>query len=110
MSEKPATILAIGIVLAIAINPANATFVDGNKLFKICVVDPIVTGCIGYITGVVDRATEGFPSCPPDGTTIRQITESVAVVYLKEHPIERSMPAAMLVQRAIIGAWHCNVP
>jgi hypothetical protein len=42
-------------------------------------------------------------SCPPAGTTIRQITD-VAVIYLKDHVIERTMPAAMLVQKAIIGA------
>ena len=90
------------------------SFLDGNKLLTLCEGDQAVpTDCIIYIEGVADEwrfvnyLTE--PDKPVCAACARgnQIRDAV-VNYLKAHPENRDDPAAALISKAIMEAWHCD--
>ena len=88
----------------------------GNSLLETCssVGKADELFCLGYIGGVADvDGLEGatFPerqrSCVPDNVSNGQLMD-VVVKYLKEHPEERHMLAAILIVEALTKAFPCK--
>jgi Rap1a immunity proteins len=90
------------------------SFRDGNKLLALCEGDQAVPAdCIIYIEGVADEwrffnylTEQDKPVCAADARG-NQIRDAV-VNYLKAHPENRNDPAAALISKAIMQAWHCD--
>jgi len=97
--------------------PHRVSATTGNDLLEYCESKerPFPTGlCLGYVLGAGDvESTEGasFPdrerSCVPDDVTNGQMV-GVVVKYLKDHPEERRMLAAVLVVEAMTKAFPCS--
>jgi len=108
-------------IVLLTMAPAHAQHVStvtGNQLLEYCESkDAFAQGlCDGYITGASDiESMEGsaFPdrrrSCTPNTVTNGQMTD-VVVKYLKDHPEERHMLAAVLVVEAVTKAFPCSSP
>jgi hypothetical protein len=88
----------------------------GNTLLEACESKDAFQHalCLGYIQGATDiDAMDGatFPerrrSCVTENVTNGQI-EDVVVKYLRDHPEERHLLAAILVVRAVAKAFPCK--
>lgn len=115
------TILAIALAVSnvIASYPANASFKDGNELYKVCTVKPndgtyyqANAYCLGYILGVTDtlttvRMTNSRNYCVPENVTAGQLRD-IVVQYLQRTPEKRHLSADFLVISAIDLAFNCS--
>ena len=88
----------------------------GNDLLQLCESkDKFEQAfCIGYVTGITD--VEGFDSaiyperqrsCIAEKATSGQLSD-IVVKYLKDHPEERHLQAAILVVKAMGQAFPCK--
>ena len=100
--------LMISIFLASAFfRPAEAHFVTGNDLLKNCTSTDKDTAygqhlfCTGIIVGYYEMLTFLQFNCGDDSKKTAGEIEDVVVKYLKEHPAERSKPAATHRQRPV---------
>ena len=106
--------LMISIFLASAFfGPAEAHFVTGNDLLKDCTSTDKDTAygqhlfCTGIIVGYYEMLTFLQFNCGDDSKKTAGEIEDVVVKYLKEHPAERSKPAATVSAIAISEAFKC---
>lgn len=102
------------LLLLLASPVSYSDFITGNELVEYCNPDAGNTHwgmCRGYVTGVYGRQfwveDSEFKSCPPDGTTIEQMT-SVVRKYLTERPEYLHLQASVLVAIAVSVAWPCS--
>jgi hypothetical protein len=99
--------------------PSNAQRVStrtGNDLLEFCESKKEFEQafCLGYITGVTDMEgmnTAAFPdrqrSCISTIVTNGQLID-VVLKYLKDHPEERHMLAAVLIVKSMAQAFPCK--
>src|SRR4051794_13108833 len=95
-------------LLALLIEPAGASFYDGNMLLAKC------TGsfrdkdiCASYIMGVADDVKDNNDElCLPDGVTGGQLSE-IVTAYLQRKVATRHRSAASLVGLALLEAFKC---
>ena len=106
--------LMISIFLAFAFfRPAEAHFVTGDDLLKNCTSTDKDTAygqhsfCTGIIVGYYEMLTFLQSNCGDDSKKTAGQIEDVVVKYLKEHPAERSKPAASVSAIAISEAFKC---
>ncbi|MGC2464984.1 MAG: Rap1a/Tai family immunity protein [Candidatus Acidiferrum sp.] len=115
----PALILlspAIFLLCSISARAQRVSTTTGNDLLESCES----TGhfeqafCFGYITGVTDTdAMDGaaFPdrrrSCVAENVSNGQVKD-VVVKYLRDHPEERHLLAAILIVKAMSQAFPCK--
>src|SRR5262249_22225329 len=106
--------LMISIFLAFAFfGSAEAHFVTGNDLLKNCTSTEKDTAygqhlfCTGIIVGYYEMLTYLQTYCGDDSKKTAGQIEDVVVKYLKEHPAERSKPAASVSAIAITEAFKC---
>jgi hypothetical protein len=84
-------------------------FINGNTLLAMC----DRSACMIYIDGVADEwrfvnflSDPDKPICAADVTGTR--LRDAVVSYLKGHPENRNDPAAALITKGIMEAWHCE--
>jgi Rap1a immunity proteins len=121
MKTKRFAFLLPGLVLCGLARDAGATFMDGNKLYRICSGSDGVdlVHCAGYIEGVMDTAeeagdvagtswsaVEGWRWCDPPRIITRQAID-VVVQFLGSNPQVRHFDAALLIAAALQNAWPC---
>ena len=106
--------LMISIFLASAyFRPAEGHFLTGNDLLKNCTSTDKDTAygqhlfCTGIIVGYYEMLTFLQSNCGDDSKKTAGQIEDVVVKYLKEHPAERSKPAASVTAIAISEAFKC---
>ena len=106
--------LMISIFLASAFfRPVEAHFVTGNDLLKNCTSTDRDTAygqhlfCTGIIVGYYEMLTFLQFNCGDNSKKTAGEIEDVVVKYLKEHPAERSKPAATVSAIAISEAFKC---
>lgn len=92
--------------------PAIPTRVTAGTLAGLCGQDR--TSCLTYVIGAVDAfasalVAAGRPQvfCVPRGTTNDQIAQSV-VVYLRAHPEEGGLNAAMVILSGMRTSYPCG--
>ena len=92
---------------------AEAHFLTGNDLLKNCTSTDRDTAygqhlfCTGIIVGYYEMLTFLQFNCGDDSKKTAGEIEDVVVKYLKEHPAERSKPAATVSAIAISEAFKC---
>lgn len=111
-------------LLLLASLPCAAQFKTGNDLYsKLQATGPDLTSAIFYLQGVVDASSYHHdiqeylrpPStlasyrmfCAPAGSTAGQIVDIVRT-YLRDHPEDRHINAAILVSTALYRVWPCT--
>ncbi|MXO60062.1 hypothetical protein GRI89_10980 [Altererythrobacter salegens] len=96
--------------------PAQAAFMDGNRLHFLCNAqdDRSQAICGGYILGVIealqyDDETENLEpfACPEDDTTVPEF-EAAVLDYLDDNPDELGESGASLVALALMQAYPCG--
>ena len=89
--------------------PAEAHFVTGDDLLKNCTSTDKDQRlfCTGVIVGYYEMLTFVQANCGDDSEKTAGQIEDVVVKYLKEHPAERSKPAASVSAIAISEAFKC---
>jgi hypothetical protein len=109
-------LVAAGLLCA-AMN-AQAGFFDGNSLArdmqeweKYERKDPLANNLVagvfmGYVAGVADAYDE-IIICPPDNSTVRQLSGVVAE-FLKLNPHLLAEPAEVLVKDALLKSFPCR--
>jgi hypothetical protein len=119
MRHSKQRVLLLGLSLLIASPAARAQRVSattGNSLLELCESKDVSEQafCLGYVVGATDvDSMDGaaFPerrrSCAPDNVTNGQ-QRDIVVKYLKEHPEERHILAAILVVKAMAKAFPCK--
>ena len=95
---------------------AQANFLDGYELRARCESRRIdfVNTCLGYLTGVAD-SDDAAPSwrlakslfCLPPGITANELRGTL-LGYLRQHPEEEDLNAAILVGNAFISTYPCD--
>ena len=107
---KLSTIVLAGALAASSVAPALAaqSAVTGNKLLEQCDADnfPSRGYCLGYVVGVLDT----LPPCHFNhtaGVTQQQVMD-IAARYLRAHPENRHLSAAVLVFRAFDEFFPCQ--
>lgn len=102
----------IGLAMIFASTGA-ATFVDGDALYRSCQANPQAY-CQGYVTGVIDAASEVMDQldqkpvfCPGEEITVAQARDAV-IAFLKDHPGARDQGASGLVIAAMAKAFPCK--
>ena len=92
---------------------AEAHFLTGNDLLKNCTSPDKDTAfgqhsfCTGIIVGYYEMLTFLQYDCGDDSKKTAGQIEDVVVKYLKEHPSDRSKPAASVSTIAISGGFKC---
>ena len=90
-------------------------FINGNTLLAMCEgnAESDRSACTIYIDGVADEwrfvnflSDPDKPICAADVTGTR--LRDAVVNYLKGHPENRDDPAAALITKGIMEAWHCE--
>ena len=109
-------LVAAGLLCA-AMN-AQAGFFDGNSLArdmqeweKYERKDPLANNLVagvfmGYVAGVADAYDE-IIICPPDNSTVRQLSGVVAA-FLKGNAPRWAEPADVLVKEALLQSFPCK--
>ena len=101
--------------------PAEAGFIDGNKLAELCADsqdNPHSVGvCHGYvmaISDVLDRdhykstgGAEGGKDCLPAGASAKQLTK-VVTQWLDENPAKLHFNSQYLIYNALIEGFDCD--
>ncbi len=106
----------LGALLLFVMGGARANFLDGYELRERCEsqrIDKLNT-CLGYLTGVID-SDAAAPSwrlakslfCVPRGVSANQLRDTF-LSYLRAHPEEEDLNAAILVGNAFISAFPCD--
>ncbi|MCC7121170.1 MAG: hypothetical protein IT493_06395 [Gammaproteobacteria bacterium] len=109
-------IFVLGALLLFVTGGARANFLDGYELRERCEsqrIDDLNT-CLGYLTGVID-SDNAAPSwrlakslfCVPRGVSANQL-RSTFLDYLRAHPEEEDLNAAILVGNAFISTFPCD--
>ena len=113
------TIFTMAAFQILAIQPANASIVDGNFLYRYCETDRSDAAyyqrnayCIGYIIGAIDQMAlsqeiNGLPQCVPSNADSAQLRD-VVVSYIQRNPRDRHVSAAALVSLAMLEAYGCQ--
>jgi hypothetical protein len=98
------------------------SFVNGNKLFRLCSAHDHGEAqgyCLGYVVGVADAFTAvdalkapGLANairstCPPEHVDADQVRD-VVVQYLTAHPATRHNAATHEVLAALLAAFPCK--
>ena len=108
--------LVLGALLLFVTGGARANFLDGYELRARCESRRIdfTNTCLGYLTGIADsddaapawrRAKSLF--CVPRGVTAQELRNTL-LAYLREHPEEEELNAAILAGNAFITAYPCD--
>jgi hypothetical protein len=96
------------LLLAFASLPAQAEFLDGNKLLNringSSTVEEMVA--LGYVMGVHDVG-QGILHCSPSNAQAGQVLDMVRN-YLTNTPAERHLSADILVNRVLKIAFPCQ--
>lgn len=114
-------IILAALVGVLVTSTAEATYVDGNELKRLCGDQASValqSICVGYITGIADELLSlqpaGFfsddwpPVCVPwKVIKIRQMTD-VVKKYLADHPEKLHLVGSLLVNLALREAFPCK--
>ena len=79
----------------------------GDMLYTDCSTSMGRTACISYVMGVTDALSLMGAICTPEHSTARQAID-VVVKYLRAHPEQRPLSAAMQVRRALQEAFPCK--
>ena len=115
---RRAILVAVGLS-CILVQAADAYYQTGNTLFEECqnlVSDRpdksfFLSGtCGGYIVGVQDALEGSGRFCVPQGpggVNNKQMVDLV-MIYLRDHPEIRHLPAAGLVTAALKRKFPCN--
>lgn len=108
--------LVAGALLLAMTGGAQANFLDCDELRARCESrrPDFVNTCLGYLTGVAD-SDDAAPSwrlakslfCLPQGITANELRGTL-LGYLREHPEEEDLNAAILVGNAFISTWPCD--
>ena len=95
--------------LATSAAAQSLSFYNGNFLHPVCQTEGADLLCIGYVAGVLDaaRMIPGARVCVPRRASVRQAL-GVVKKWMTEHPEERDKTAALLVLKAVTGAWPCK--
>ena len=105
--------LLIGAALAALLAPAEAGFVDGNKLQRDCsgVFNVLDSSCAAYVSAVADVLATApvarHRACLPNGVTLGQ-TVDVVKRWLNDNPQLRHLPGPEVVATALEGAFPCK--
>jgi|SRR5215469_3463112 len=108
--------LSTAAVLTALVTPAHAGFFSGNDLLKNCTssIPQEQSWCLGYVSGATDALQSvrammfGHEDlCPQYGTEVSQVKDAV-VLYLQNHPAERTLGGDTIVIEAISTNWKCN--
>jgi hypothetical protein len=107
--------VALLLLLSASAHPQRVSTTTGNDLLESCESRDFKQAfCLGYITGVTDfDGMDGaaFPerrrSCIPENVSNGQVRD-VVVKYLKDHPEERHLLAAVLIVEAASKAFPCK--
>jgi len=104
------------LLVSASVHAQRVSTTTGNQLLERCQSTDTFeqSFCLGYLEGVTDlNAMHGsvLPvnqrSCAPENVTNGQIRD-VAVKYLKDHPEERHMLAAILIVKGMAEAFPCT--
>lgn len=105
----------IAFLMMLAADPSSA-FLTGNDLYAECTSSSQVAqvSCLSYITGAADGVRSGMQLhkdkvdsiCIPEGVTRGQLKD-VVVQSLRDDPVNRNLPAGLLVWGALYHHWHC---
>lgn len=119
--------LALAMLAATAPTHAHAEFRSGNDVYRYCTrtdtnYDRIYQDfmCLAYIQGAHDGLEAGayhvtyranlnedyLIVCVPEGVEVGQIKE-IVVDYLRSHPADRNLSAAILVYAALAEVYPC---
>ena len=79
----------------------------GDMLYTDCSTSMGRTACISYVMGVTDALSLMGAICTPEHSTARQAID-VVVKYLRAHPEQRPLSAAMQVRGALQEAFPCK--
>lgn len=109
-------ILMPGALLLFVAGSAQANFLDGYELRARCESRRLdfVNTCLGYLAGVADsddaapawRRTKAL-FCLPRGVTANELRGTL-LTYLRHHPEEEDMNAAILVGNAFVSTYPCD--
>jgi len=79
----------------------------GDMLYVDCSTSVGRTACISYVMGVTDALSLMGAICTPEHSTARQAID-VVVKYLRAHPEQRPVSAAMQIRGALQEAFPCK--
>jgi hypothetical protein len=102
-----------GVVLAALVSPADAGFVDGNKLHQDCssMLNVLDSSCAAYISAVADMLgaapVSGHRACLPPGVKLGQAVD-VVKRWLADNPQSRHLPGPEVVATALERAFPCK--
>ena len=87
---------------------ASVSYLEtGNTLYVDCSTSMGRAACISYVMGVTDALSLMGAICIPEHFTARQAID-VVVKYLRAHPEQRPLSAAMQVRGALQEAFPCS--
>lgn len=108
--------LIAGLFVLLVSAPSFSANTDGNTLFKWCSLDRDGTAalrCLVFVDGVFEGIQwsevggQAKPSfCPPANANLAQYVD-IVVLWLKNNPGLRTVPAAAVVQSALRQAFPC---
>jgi hypothetical protein len=105
--------LLVGAALAALTAPADAGFVDGNKLHQDCsgMLTMLDSSCAAYVSAIADvlaTAPVGRRrACLPNGARLGQAVD-VVKQWLAANPQSRHLPGPEVVAIALEGAFPCK--
>jgi len=116
--------LAFAAALAASVpaeSPALQGFMKGDQLETHCIADgdganELRDICFGYLAGAWDsmlvrRTSESrfqHAICPPDDLSLEEVRIGL-IDYLVNNPAQRQSAAALLVERAAMAAYPCDL-
>jgi Rap1a immunity proteins len=103
----------VGAVLAALASPADAGFVDGNKLHQDCsgMLTMLDSSCGAYVGAIADVLATApvarHRACLPNGAKLSQAVD-VVKQWLTENPQSRHLPGPEVVAIALERAFPCK--
>jgi hypothetical protein len=92
---------------------AEAYFIDGNELHRLCNESQLQGynqgTCTGYVIAIVEMLGTFAGGCKLDNVKSGQLRD-VIKRYLVDHPEERHQPAHFLVVYSMNQSFRCNFP
>lgn len=109
------SLLTLLLMASVSAHAQRVSTTTGNDLLDSCESKDFKEAfCLGYITGVTDLdGMDGsvFPerrrSCVAENVSNGQVKD-IVVKYLKDHPEERHLLAAILIVKAMAQAFPCK--
>lgn len=108
--------LVLAALLLVVTGGAHANILDGYELRARCESRRLdfVNTCLGYLSGIAD-SDDAAPSwrlaksmfCIPRGVTANELRGTL-LSYLRQHPEEEDLNAAILVGNAFISTYPCD--